>query len=49
MKLEEYNALVMNEAYNVVGNIQHYATRGIDGGLPAYLAWVAEINQRALL
>lgn len=35
MKLEEYNALVMNEAYNVVGNIQHYATRGIDGGLPA--------------
>jgi periplasmic divalent cation tolerance protein len=21
----------------------------IDGGLPAYLAWVAEINQRALL
>ena len=20
----------------------------IDGGLPAYLAWVAEINQRAL-
>jgi len=33
--LEEYNELVINEAYNVISNIQHNATVGIDGGISA--------------